>query len=179
MTCVISVIGGARSGKSSFALKHAGELPGSRLFIATAEASDDDMAARIEKHKSERGSEFSTLEIPIDLGKKIAELKKDSLVKTILVDCLTVWLGNLFHHFEGKPATIQEKIKDLIDAVSADQSCDTNIILVANEVGFGIVPETSLGRDFRDMAGWLNQSVSARANKVYICVAGIPMKIKG
>jgi adenosylcobinamide kinase/adenosylcobinamide-phosphate guanylyltransferase len=163
---VILVGGGARSGKSRYALEKARALQGTRAFVATAQPSDEEMIARIRNHREERGDEFSTIEEPIELPRVIAEAKFDVLV----VDCLTLWLSNIM--FANK---IQE-----IDALeSAAQLARGTVIFVTNEVGSGIVPtDNALSRDFRDRAGILNQRIAEISQEVYFMVFGQPLRVK-
>jgi adenosylcobinamide kinase / adenosylcobinamide-phosphate guanylyltransferase len=169
------IVGGARSGKSSFALRKANELPAQRVFIATAVPIDEEMEERIRKHREERSRNFLTVEAPYDLTGALKKIADDRLTNTVVVDCLTVWLGNLFHTFKEDERKIDAEIERFIETIG---SCDAHLFLVANEVGLGIVPETSMGRHFRDVAGRLNQQVAARADEVYLCVCGIPMAVK-
>jgi adenosylcobinamide kinase/adenosylcobinamide-phosphate guanylyltransferase len=161
---IILVGGGARSGKSRYALERARALPGTRAFVATAHSSDEEMAARIQAHREERGEDFTTIEEPIELPRIIAESKFDVLV----VDCLTIWLSNMM--FAGKDTTALEP---------AAHSAKATLIFVTNEVGSGIIPtDHSLSRDFRDRAGILNQRIAAVADEVYFMIFGIPQRIK-
>ncbi len=188
------VIGGARSGKSSFALDQASKIEGPRVYIATAEALDEEMKARIEKHKVERGSEWDTYEEPLNLTDAL--LNSKDKYKVAVVDCLTIWLSNLMirtqntesrtqitdHRSQTKEETIQEFIDTLLklkpSSVCSLGSGPCVLYIVSNEVGMGIVPENRLARLFRDLAGDLNQKVAAVSDEVYLVTAGIPMKIK-
>ena len=169
------IVGGARSGKSSLALKTGMLLPEPRVFLATAEPFDKEMKNRISKHKKERGNSFITIEESFNINGVILKLKKEQQVKTVLIDCLTVWLGNLFHYLNSDQNKIKSQILELVKVID---SCPFNLIFVANEVGQGIVPDSAMSRDFRDLAGWLNQAIAAKADKVYLCVCGIPVSIK-
>jgi adenosylcobinamide kinase/adenosylcobinamide-phosphate guanylyltransferase len=162
---VILIGGGARSGKSRYALEKARAIAGTRAFVATAQASDEEMAARIENHRAERGEEFTTIEEPIELPHIVTEAKFDVLV----IDCLTLWLSNLMFANRNE-----------IDAlIKASQSAPGTVIFVTNEVGSGIVPtDNALSRDFRDRAGVLNQRIAAIADEVYFMIFGQPMRIK-
>ena len=171
MAKVYLVTGGARSGKSSYAEDLAKKLcpDGSRrCYIATAEAFDDEMKARIAAHRKRREGEFFTVESPIELGKAITESQEKSDV--ILVDCLTVWMGNLLHYNRLEQ-------KDLLLKALENVKCD--IVLVTNETGMGIVPANELSRAFRDEAGYLNQAVARIADNVVFMVCGLPMSVKG
>ena len=162
------IIGGARSGKSRFALSRAEQLSTSPVFIATAEALDDEMRKRIARHQSERGQQWSTLECPVDLCGVLATLGPH---ETILIDCLTLWLSNLMHRGCG----IESEVDRLCECIS---SAPQNLVCVANEVGLGLVPETQLGREFRDAQGLLNQAVAQVADEVYFVAAGLPLQLK-
>lgn len=168
---VTYVTGGARSGKSSYALKLA-EPYEMRVFIATAEAFDDEMRARIERHKEERSGWHLTVEEPLMLDRAIREIPVG--VGVVLVDCLTVWLGNLMHHL-GDDASIAERIDALLGVLAAPP-CD--IILVSNEVGMGIVPEHAMARRFRDLAGTLNRRVAERSDHAWLLCSGLPIALK-
>jgi adenosylcobinamide kinase/adenosylcobinamide-phosphate guanylyltransferase len=163
---VILIGGGARSGKSRYALEKARALKGTRAFVATARASDDEMATRIQHHRDERGQEFSTIEEPLDLARVISTAKFDVLV----IDCLTLWLSN---------AMFAHRSLDIEALETAAQSAAGTIIFVTNEVGSGIVPtDHSLSREFRDQAGILNQRIAAISQEVYFMVFGQPLRIK-
>jgi adenosylcobinamide kinase/adenosylcobinamide-phosphate guanylyltransferase len=146
---------------------------GGRFFIATAQAFDDEMKDRIRRHKAERASEFETIESPDTLAESLGTLPPHANI--ILVDCLTVWLGNMYHLYNSNQVAIMQHIDNLVVAIRSVR-CD--IILVTNEVGWGIVPENAMARAFRDHAGYLNRQVAAAAQNVYLCVCGIPLKIK-
>ncbi|MBN2516369.1 MAG: bifunctional adenosylcobinamide kinase/adenosylcobinamide-phosphate guanylyltransferase [Deltaproteobacteria bacterium] len=171
---IIFVTGGARSGKSDFVQEMAETLEGKRLFLATAEALDDEMKERIRKHKEKRGDRWDTLEEPLDLGNAIQSVSKS--YRTILVDCLTVWLSNLLIEYEDEDEIISEMIDDFFSSMD---DCKETFIVVSNEVGLGIVPDNKLVRIYRDKLGFLNQRMAKRADQVYILFSGIPVKIKG
>lgn len=164
------VLGGARSGKSARALSTAEEIGSARVFVATAEAWDDEMAARIARHKAERGPGWSSIEAPLDIIPAITQASANNDV--CLVDCLTLWLSNLMHHERD----VDAEVKALCAAIRATS---IPLILVSNEVGLGLVPETPLGRAFRDEQGRLNQQVAAVCDKVEFIVAGLPITLKG
>jgi adenosylcobinamide kinase/adenosylcobinamide-phosphate guanylyltransferase len=165
---VILVGGGARSGKSRFAQELA-QKRGSRLmFLATAQPLDQEMEARIAQHRAERGPLFTTVEEPLEIGDAIARADADAIV----VDCLTLWLSNVMLTFGRDFDRDSEK---LIEAVQQSKAA---VIFVTNEVGCGIVPESALGRDFRDRAGILNQRVAAVAEEVYWMVFGQALRVK-
>jgi adenosylcobinamide kinase/adenosylcobinamide-phosphate guanylyltransferase len=166
----ILITGGARSGKSALAEKLALEPLGRAVYIATAEARDEEMAARIAAHRARRGPGWTDMHAPRSLEAALRESDGADGVPR-LVDCLTIWLSNLM--LDG--ADVQAAGDALVHCLR-DQRAP--VVLVTNEVGSGIVPETPLGRDFRDAAGHLNQQVAAAADAVFLCVAGYPLKIK-
>lgn len=166
---VTFVIGGARSGKSSFALKEGSALVGKKAYVATAEALDAEMKARIEKHREERSEEWITFEEPLNISQLIDDLQKDFDV--IIIDCLTVWLSNLMMDKRD----IDETMGTFSHSLSA---ANCSLFIVSNELGMGIVPDNELARRFRDVAGAMNQKLAGLADNVYLVTAGIPIKIK-
>jgi len=169
---VTLVTGGARSGKSRYALARM-EPYRKRAFIATAEALDGEMRDRIARHQAERADAFLTVEAPLALGEAIRWLPSGT--DAAIVDCLTVWLGNLMHHFGDEEAPRREAIDALLEAVTT-APCD--LVVVTNELGMGIVPDNELARRFRDEAGRLNQDVAALADEVVWVVSGLPVHLK-
>jgi adenosylcobinamide kinase / adenosylcobinamide-phosphate guanylyltransferase len=167
----IMVLGGARSGKSSFALSEASSLPGKKAFLATAEALDEEMAARIARHKTERSPDWTTFEEPVELPSLISRIAPDHPV--ILIDCLTLWVSNIL----VRGLDIDHYAGQFMEAI-ADPGV-THLYIVSNEVGLGLVPEVPLGRQYRDDLGRLNTAIAAAATDVYFMIAGIPMKLKG
>ncbi|MBC2704676.1 bifunctional adenosylcobinamide kinase/adenosylcobinamide-phosphate guanylyltransferase [Desulfobacula sp.] len=172
------VIGGCRSGKSSFALYQANRLQANRIkgknkyFIATSVPSDSEMEKRVEKHQKERGGNWHTIEEPVRIHEKINQYSPKAGV--ILVDCLTLWVSNLLFHSYDQ-TQINEAIHHLENSL---EQCECPIFLVSNEVGCGIVPENKLARQFRDFAGLVNQRMAKIADKVVMTVAGIDVQIK-
>ncbi|MEM6707664.1 MAG: bifunctional adenosylcobinamide kinase/adenosylcobinamide-phosphate guanylyltransferase [Pseudomonadota bacterium] len=162
------IIGGARSGKSRRALHLAEAAASQRVFVATAEAFDEEMAARIERHRTERGPGWTTREAPLELPGAIRESLQPGQV--VVVDCLTLWLSNLMH--------AERSIPDATRALLAVISQPGELILVSNEVGLGLVPETPLGRAFRDHQGRLNQQVAKVCDRVEFVAAGLPLVLK-
>ena len=162
------VLGGARSGKS----RHAEALTMARqppwIYVATAQALDAEMAARIAEHRRRRDPRWHTLEAPRDLARSIDAAPPDA---PLLIDCLTLWLSNEML----AEADLDAATKDLEAALDRRRA---SIVAVANEVGLGIVPDTALGRRFRDGAGSLNRRLAVRADRVVLLVAGIPMTLK-
>jgi len=173
MGSITLVTGGVRSGKSSFALSYASEKRGTKTFIATAIPFDDEMKARVDTHKKERGESFITVEEPYDLSQAVLSVKED--ITIAVIDCLTVWLGNLFYKYDSDMGKIKAAIDNFVNAL---QNCHVEIIMVTNEVGWGIVPENKMAREFRDCNGFLNQRIAKIADHVILCVSGIPVTIK-
>lgn len=165
------ILGGARSGKSRLALTLAGsDLP--RAFVATGEPGDEEMAARIRKHRQDRGPSWETHEIPIAVSDWLKS--KGGLYKTVVIDCLTLWLSNLFQ--SGlQEVQVHSSIDELMRSA---RMVPGTVVLVSNEVGLGIVPGDAVTRQFRDLAGAMNQRVAAAADAVYLCVSGLPVKLK-
>lgn len=169
---VILVTGGARSGKSSYAEQCARNLGERLVYIATAEPNDQEMAQRIAEHRKRRGNEWITIEEPIEIP--AALVAQSGKTDCALVDCITLWLSNLLMRHEQKDA--QEKVEELINSFGV---LDFHLLLVTNEVGWGIVPDNALARQFRDLAGWTNQRIAAVADQVILMVAGAPLTVKG
>ncbi len=171
---VTLVLGGARSGKSTHAEKlvtatlHGG-APRPAVYVATAEAGDVEMATRIMAHRARRGAAWSTFEEPLRLAETVEAAAARG--QPILVDCLTLWLSNLMH----AGADLDEAADDLVRALD---DCPVPVVMVSNEVGLGIVPDTPLGRAFRDAQGRLNMRMAARADRVILMVAGLPLTMK-
>ncbi|BBD02049.1 MULTISPECIES: bifunctional adenosylcobinamide kinase/adenosylcobinamide-phosphate guanylyltransferase [Sphingobium] len=166
---LLFVLGGARSGKSRYALKRAEALPGELLFVATAQALDHEMDSRIARHREERGPRWRTIEEPVDLAAVVrAEVRAD---RVLLIDCLTLWASNLM--FADRD--IDTATGALVAALGEAQG---PVILVANEVGLGIVPDNALARRFRDVAGIVNQAVAACVDEAVFMAAGLPMRLK-
>ena len=168
---ILLITGGARSGKSKYAEQRAEELGARRLYIATAEAKDEEMAQRIAEHKKRRGNDWATVEEPVELS--AALLAQRGRIDCALVDCLTIWLSNLLLHRDAEVAG--DKVENLVETLPG---LDFHLVLVTNEVGWGIVPDNRLARQFRALAGWANQRIAAAANEVVLTVAGIPMILK-
>jgi len=171
MRRTVLILGGARSGKSSFALREASLAPGEKAFVATAEALDDEMDARIGNHRRERGPEWKTFEEPVEVPSLIRKIGPTHGV--VLIDCLTLWVANIMM----RALPVDRYQMDLIDALS-DPGNAPLIYVVSNEVGLGRVPESPMGREYRDNLGRLNAGVASAATDVYFLAAGIPMKIK-
>lgn len=169
MSKKIFITGGARSGKSSFALKEASGISGEKAYIATAEALDEEMRERIEQHKNQRGKDWDTYEEPLRISDVIKKI--ESRYDVIVVDCLTMWISNIMN----AGLSIEIEIENFISSLATHNS---SVYIVSNEVGMGIVPENEVARRFRDVAGTLNQKVAKVADEVYFVIAGIPLRIK-
>lgn len=164
---IILVTGGARSGKSALAESLVSRLPGPRVYIATAEARDDEMTQRIALHRDRRGAGWQTVEEPLDLPGALAASDGQG---GRLVDCLTLWLSNAM--MAGDPGA---QVQALCAALRGQKS---PVVLVTNELGLGIVPENALARRFRDEHGWMNQAVAALADEVWMAISGLPLRLK-
>lgn len=165
---LVLILGGARSGKSRFAEALVEAAPGPWAYMATAEAHDGEMAARIALHRDRRAAGWETVDAPLDLAGALAALPPG---RPALVDCLTLWLTN--HLLADRDLDAESDA--LLAALSARQGLT---VCVSNEVGFGIVPDNALARRFRDAAGRLNQRVAAAAGRVTLVVAGLPLDLK-
>jgi len=162
------ILGGARSGKSRLAESLAEEFPAPWIYVATAQAFDQEMRERIHEHRSRRGPHWQTLESPIDLETVLPELPAG---RPLLLDCLTLWLTNIM--LAGHD--VEKASRRLAEILGNPRG---PWFVVSNEVGLGIVPDNKLARQFRDAAGRLNQMVAQKANRVYFMAAGIPMTVK-
>jgi adenosylcobinamide kinase/adenosylcobinamide-phosphate guanylyltransferase len=170
------VLGGARSGKSRLAQRLA--APAARVtYIATAQTGQDpEMAARIERHRADRPASWQTVEEPLALALAVEHAAAQA--DTILVDCLTIWLSNLFwEHRDGAPQQAEDAARAEIRQIAA-AACGCHVILVSNELGSGTVPEPPVTRRFRDAQGFLNQWAAEAADEVILTVAGLPIYLK-
>lgn len=177
---IILILGGARSGKSRFAQDLAERLGGEDvLFVATAEAGDQEMASRIEAHKIARPRAWATLEMPINVGSALTIAQEHRRV--VLIDCLTLLASNVLLSC-GEPTDIkvaEKRMRDECDSLlAACRQRPGTAIIVSSEVGLGLVPDNRLGRIYRDILGWTNQAVAATADGVYLMVAGLPVDVK-
>ncbi|CAO3374381.1 bifunctional adenosylcobinamide kinase/adenosylcobinamide-phosphate guanylyltransferase [Azospirillum argentinense] len=169
-TDITLVLGGARSGKSRYAEGLVTASPGPRVYIATAQVWDAEMADRVARHQDDRGPGWTTVEEPLDLP---GALRRHAAPGTgVLVDCLTLWLSNLMMADADVPA----RSADLLGALAVVEG---RVVLVSNEVGLGIVPDNALARRFRDHAGRLHQDIAAVAQRVAFVAAGLPLLLKG
>lgn len=163
------VLGGARSGKSRYAQARAEAMPGELLFVATAQAFDDEMRDRIARHRADRNDRWSTLEVPLDLAGCITREAREGRV--LLIDCLTLWTSNIMLAGRDIPDEIDRLAASIVEARGS-------VIFVANEVGLGIVPDNALARRFRDAAGSINQAVAHACRSVVFVAAGLPLSLK-
>lgn len=164
------ILGGARSGKTAYALGQAERRSQGRLtMIATAQALDAEMAARIARHQAERSEAWTTVEAPLDLAGAVRNLGPGDVA---VIDCLTLWLTNqILAETEIAPA-----VAELVETFAASPAA---LVVISNEVGQGIVPDNALARRFRDEAGWMHQAVARAADQVVMVIAGLPMTLKG
>ncbi len=177
---VILILGGARSGKSRYAQKLAEEMGEPVVYIATATAGDEEMAERIARHRASRPTHWLTLEAPLNIGQALEKIIGG--VKVVVLDCVTLFLSNLLME-GGESATADQltarAIGELERVLSLCGAHRVTLIIVSNEVGMGLVPPYPLGRVYRDALGEVNQWLAARADRVILMVAGIPLELKG
>ena len=177
------ILGGARSGKSSYAQTLAEGSGKSVTFLATAQALDDEMSARIQKHQAERPVNWQTLEIPLDIASHVGQIKSD----VVILDCMTLLANNLLMQFVKDDLvdevpfaeSIHKEVGDLLAAIRARAGAKRqDWIIISNEIGLGLVPPYQMGRVYRDQLGWANQRLAREADRVIFMVAGIPMEVK-
>jgi adenosylcobinamide kinase/adenosylcobinamide-phosphate guanylyltransferase len=171
---LILITGGARSGKSLFARKLAGDIKGRKVFLATAQALDEEMKLRIEKHKKERPLGWDTVEEAQHLSSAIKKFNEK--YEVMLIDCLSMWISNLLIWGSSSELKVLKEVDNLITNCKKIQG---TVIIVSNEVGSGIVPDNKLSRLFRDIVGRANQEIASIADEVYLVAAGIPLNLKG
>jgi adenosylcobinamide kinase/adenosylcobinamide-phosphate guanylyltransferase len=175
----ILITGGARSGKSKLALELAAKTAGQVLFVATAEAGDDEMKRRIKAHRKARPKDWKTLETTTNIGSQIE--KNIGQTKTVIIDCITLLINNIFEQYneETRPSVIEKavtaEINELLDCMKKTK---TDFIIVTNEVGLGIIPGDKVSRLYRDLLGKANQMLAKRVDEVYLMIAGIPVAMK-
>ncbi len=173
-TGMVFVVGGARSGKSRFAEEVASRPGGRRLYVATAEALDVEMAARIEKHRARRGADWDTVEAPADPAGALSDALGGGEYSSVLVDCLTLWLSNRL----GAGLADDDIMAEARAFADACREAAPLVVVVSNEVGLGIVPAGELSRRFTDLAGLVNQHFADAADAAYFTAAGIPLRLK-
>jgi adenosylcobinamide kinase/adenosylcobinamide-phosphate guanylyltransferase len=178
MSNITLFLGGARSGKSSYAVDLAKTCEGRVVYLATGVSCDEEMERRIERHKKDRPYSWETIEEPLYVEKALEGL--DESVDLVLLDCLGFLVSNLIMHYqEHENSRIEDAVLNHIqDMISAAKDINSEVAIVSNEVGMGVVPEAPLGRLFRDVLGRANQIVAFHAREVLLFVAGIPMKVK-
>jgi adenosylcobinamide kinase/adenosylcobinamide-phosphate guanylyltransferase len=180
---VILLLGGARSGKSRFAQEYARRNGEKVLFVATATAGDEDMRQRTEKHKKDRPANWRTLEVVTNIGMQIEANASDA--QLIVIDCITMLVNNIFSRYDEKHFdTIDDSVleKEVVAEIKQLQMCmkkvSASFLIVSNEVGMGLVPDTRMGRLYRDFLGRANQMLAQDSDEVYLLVAGIPLRVK-
>jgi adenosylcobinamide kinase/adenosylcobinamide-phosphate guanylyltransferase len=174
---IILILGGARSGKSSFAQRLAGQ-PGKKvLFVATGEPLDEEMKARIEQHRKSRPGSWRTLEARRNIGRALKGQVGDAGL--VVIDCITLLVSNLLEAEIDYPEAESRLATEINELIAAMDMIKADVIMVSNEVGLGLVPDNKLGRIYRDLLGKANQSLANYATEVYFLAAGIPLKIKG
>lgn len=173
MAQLIYITGGARSGKSGYAQQLAERPAGQLLYLATAQVQDAEMAERVALHRQVRGERWELLEEPLWLAEQLPAAAAGKA--GLLLDCVTIWLSNLFFHFEERQEPILAEIDKLLQLVPG---LPAPLYLVSNELGSGIVPENRLARRFRDLAGSVNQRLAGAADEAWLVVSGLPVKLK-
>lgn len=177
------IIGGARSGKSNYAQELALKFPQPVLFVATAEAGDEEMRQRIEEHKKVRPSKWRTLEVTTHVGDRIRQ--EIGAMQTVIVDCITLLVNNIFNRYLNSSGELSDASlieKEVIAEISALVDCISQVnarfIIVTNEVGLGLVPVNRMNRLYRDLLGRANQILAQHTDEIYLMIAGLPVKIK-
>jgi adenosylcobinamide kinase/adenosylcobinamide-phosphate guanylyltransferase len=168
---VVLITGGARSGKSRYAEERAAGLGARLLYLATGEPGDEEMARRIAEHRKRRGERWVTIEEPLQVRRTLAE--HQGKVDCAVVDCLTLWVSNLL--IQRGEESVTKATEDLIQGLP---QLNFHLLFVTNEVGWGIVPDNSLARQFRDLSGWANQRIAEVVDEVVLMIAGIPFTVK-
>lgn len=174
----ILIVGGARSGKSRLAVEWASTRPPvAYVATATVDEGDPEMVARIARHRSDRPETWTTLEVPRDLDRHLPALAGQG--GAVIVDCVTLWVTNLVLGLGGGAALADEAVLSLVERTAAAARGCSRVIWVSNEVGSGIIPLDALARRFADLQGLVNQRLAALCDHVYLCVAGLPLRLKG
>lgn len=169
MAEIIFITGGQRSGKSSFAQRLTEEKSEAPIYLATARIWDEDFNERVKRHQSDRGEQWQTIEEQINLS------KYNLNGKVVLLDCITLWLTNIFYENKSDVNSSLKAAKSEWDKFSAQ---DFTLLVVSNELGMGVIPENELARKFADLQGWMNQYIAKSANEVKLMVSGIPVSVK-
>jgi len=170
MATTTFITGGVRSGKSSFAQRLAEECSERPIYLATARIWDDDFASRVKRHQADRDERWQTVEEEKGLS------KHDFTGKTVVLDCITLWLTNFFHDHDYR---LEEALEAAKSEWTKFMAQDMDLIVVSNELGMGVHSENEMARKFADLQGWMNQFIAKQAGTVYLMVSGIPVKIKG
>ena len=173
----ILILGGARSGKSHYAQQLATKLNDKVLFVATGEPLDEEMQARIAEHKKARPKTWRTLEIPTGIGKEIKGQIGNA--KVVIIECLTLLVSNLLRDEPEYTEAEKRVTSEINELIAAMDKLDASFVIVSNEVGMSMVPETRLGRIYRDLLGIANQRIAQHATEVYLMIAGSTVRIKG
>ena len=171
ITTPLLVLGGARSGKSSWAESVVSRFPPPYVYVATAQALDEEMSLRIRLHRERRKDLWETIESPVELSSVLEKLSDSN--KPVLVDCITLWLSNMLCSEATEPEAAVDRLCNTLGSI------DYPLVIVSNETGGGIVPENPLARRFRDLSGFTNQKLAAVCASVFLIVAGLPMRLKG
>jgi adenosylcobinamide kinase/adenosylcobinamide-phosphate guanylyltransferase len=178
---LIFLLGGARSGKSYYAEQWARENGNHVLYVATAQAFDDEMRERIARHREERPAHWQTLEAPLEAPQAIAEQLAESAFDTVVIDCLTLLASNLLLNLPDDCSQDEANaviLDEVVNLLAVCESSSATWVIVSNEVGMGVVPPTRLGRFYRDALGRANQRVAQAASDVLLLVAGLPWSLK-
>jgi adenosylcobinamide kinase/adenosylcobinamide-phosphate guanylyltransferase len=169
----VLVLGGARSGKSAYALQRAQEWEGRLVYLATAEGKDEEMRKRIARHRARRRSRrWETIEEPLEVVWQLKEI--DGSIGAVVLDCVTLWVSNAL--LNNQETELENQVAELIEEIPL---LPFHFLAVSNEVGLGLVPDTSLGRDYRDLLGTVNQRLAQACKEVVFMTAGLPLKVKG
>jgi adenosylcobinamide kinase/adenosylcobinamide-phosphate guanylyltransferase len=166
---IIFITGGQRSGKSSYAQKLAESLTGTPVYLATSRIWDDEFKARVQRHQSDRGENWQTIEEE----KQLSKLNLEGRV--VLLDCITLWLTNIFYDNQYQ---VDQSLDEAKREWQQLASQDFTLIVVSNELGMGVIPENEASRKFTDLQGWMNQHIASMSTEVFLMVSGIPVKIK-
>lgn len=172
----ILITGGARSGKSQFAQQLAIEIGGRVLFVATAEAKDEDMRRRIEAHRRSRPESWETLEVPLGINGAFSQRAEEA--EAVVIDCITMLVANIMLQNQSEASAEESALEEIRILINQMDRMAATFIIVTNEVGLGLVPDNALGRRYRDCLGRVNQLLARRADEVYLMVAGIPLRVK-
>jgi adenosylcobinamide kinase/adenosylcobinamide-phosphate guanylyltransferase len=169
----VLVLGGARAGKSAYALQRAQEWDGRLVYLATAEAKDEDMRKRIARHRARRRSRrWDTLEEPLEVVWRLKEL--DDTIGAVVLDCVTLWVSNAL--LSNQKGELENQVAELVEEIPL---FPFHFLAVSNEVGLGLVPDSPVGREYRDLLGTVNQRLAKACKEVVFMAAGLPLKVKG